>query len=196
MGRVTADGAVTVGIPVNERTAGDTRANAVGNVDITVDPVRAATDLREIRAATKRALIRRGDVPDNRRELLPLVPLMPRRLVRRIAGAAAGSPTAVVSSNIGVVDPDAYRPDGTRADRFAIKAPHPDVSTSIMDRFGGMLSVASGRVNGEVFVSVVAYQPGRKPSNGTLRQALSGALNDLSLNATIGWPCREPAAAG
>ncbi|OBI55518.1 hypothetical protein [Mycobacterium sp. E787] len=195
VGRVTPDGSVTLAIPVNERTADDTRANAVANVDITVDPARAATDLREIRAATKRALTRRAEVTDNRRELLSLVPLMPQRLVRRIVGVAAGSPTAVVSSNIGVVDPDAYRPDGTRADQFAIKAPHPDVSTAIMDRFGGMLSLASGRVNGEVFVSVVAYQPGRSHSNAALRQALSGALSDLALTATIGWPCREPAGA-
>jgi hypothetical protein len=195
VGRVTVDGSVTLGIPVNERTAGDTRANAVANVDITVDPARAATDLRAIRAATKQALIRRGDATDNRRELLPLVPLMPQRLVRRIVGVAAGSPTAVVSSNIGVVDPDAYRPDGTPAEQFAIKAPHPDVSTSIMDRFGGMLSVASGRANGEVFVSVVGYQPGLPHSNEALRHALSGALSDLSLTARVGWPCREPARA-
>jgi len=195
VGRVTPDGSVTLGIPVNERTADDTRANAVANVDITVDPARAATDLREIRGATKQALIRRRDVTDNRRELLPLVPLMPQRLVRRIVGVAAGSPTAVVSSNIGVIDPDAYRPDGTRADEFAIKAPHPDVSTAIMDRFGGMLSLASGRASGQVFVSVVAYQPGRPNSNEALRQALSRALSDFALTATIGWPCPEPAGA-
>ena len=42
VGRVTADGSVTLGMPVNLRTAGDTRANAVTNVDITVDPAPAA----------------------------------------------------------------------------------------------------------------------------------------------------------
>ena len=45
-GRVAADGSVTVGMPVNERTADDTRANAVANVDFTVDPAVATTDLR------------------------------------------------------------------------------------------------------------------------------------------------------
>ena len=58
VGRVAADGSVTLTMPVNERTAGDTRANAITNVDITVDPAPATTDLREIRAATKQALIR------------------------------------------------------------------------------------------------------------------------------------------
>jgi hypothetical protein len=56
-----------------------------------------------------------------------------------------------------------------------------------MDRFGGMLSLASGRANGQVFVSVVAYQPGRPNSNDGLRRDLSDALNDFSLDATIGW---------
>ncbi len=58
VGRVATDGSVTLTMPVNERTAGDTRANAITNVDITVDPAPATTDLREIRAATKQALIR------------------------------------------------------------------------------------------------------------------------------------------
>ena len=76
VGRVTADGSVTPSIPVNERTAGDTRANAITNVDITVDPAPATTDLREIRAATKQALIRSKEEPDERWALLPLVPLL------------------------------------------------------------------------------------------------------------------------
>ena len=38
MGRVTADGSVDLTLPVNEREAGDTRANAITNVDFTVDP--------------------------------------------------------------------------------------------------------------------------------------------------------------
>ncbi|OBI41794.1 hypothetical protein [Mycobacterium sp. E796] len=188
-GRVTPDGRVALAIPVNERTPADTRANAVANADVTVDPTPAATDLRDIRAATKRALTRLRDAPDGRRELLPLVPLMPRRLIRRIVGVAAGSPTAVVASNIGDLNPGACRPDGTDADHFAIKAPHPDATAAVMDRFGGMLSLASGRWNGQVFVSVVAYQQGRLNSNEALRQDLSDALGDFSLDATIGFAC-------
>jgi diacylglycerol O-acyltransferase / wax synthase len=53
-GRVGADGSVALTLPVNTRTAGDTRANAITNVDFTVDPVPATTDLREIRAATNK----------------------------------------------------------------------------------------------------------------------------------------------
>ena len=62
---------------------GDTRANAITNVDITVDPEPATTDLREIRAAIKQGLIRSQDAQNERFELLPLVPLLPQGLVRR-----------------------------------------------------------------------------------------------------------------
>src|SRR5829696_7068563 len=78
VGRLGADGSVTLTMPVNERTVGDTRANAVTNVDFTVDPAPAATDLREIRAATKQALIRSKDTLNERWELLPLAPLLPQ----------------------------------------------------------------------------------------------------------------------
>ncbi|BBZ52430.1 hypothetical protein H7H82_04925 [Mycobacterium heidelbergense] len=189
VGRVTADGSVTLVMPVNERTADDTRANAVVNVGITVNP--ATTDLRDIRAATKHALIHRHDAPDERWELLPLAPLLPRSLVRRMVGVAAGGATSVVSSNLGVVDPATYRPDGTHADHFAIKAPHPDATKATMHRLGGMLSLLSGRANGQVFVSVVAYDPRRPNSNDDVQKDLSAALSDFSLAATIGWPCPE-----
>ena len=83
VGRVAADGSVTLAMPVNERVADDTRANAVAMVDITVDPAPASTDLREIRAATKQALIRHREVPDERQA--PAAPRSP--------AASAGHPT-------------------------------------------------------------------------------------------------------
>ena len=192
VGRVTAAGSVTLGMPVNLRTAGDTRANAVTNVDITVDPVPAATDLREIRAATKQALVRSQEMPDERQALLPLVPLLPQWLVRRMVSLATSSATSVVSSNFGVVKPAAYRADGTVADHFAIKGSNLGMSKAIMDRTGGIMALLSGRSDRQVFVSVLAYQPDRTNSNDTLRKDLSSALSDFSLTATIGWPCPEP----
>jgi hypothetical protein len=192
VGRVAADGSVALTLPVNERTTGDTRANAITNVDLTVDPAPATTDLREIRAAIKQALIRRQEVPNERWELLPLAPLAPRWLVRRMVSVSAGSATSVVSSNLGVVNPAAYRPDGTDADYFAMKSLGPGVTKAIMHRLGGLLVLLSGRAQGRVFVSVLAYQPGRPNSNDDLRQDLSNTLNDFSLTATTGWPCPEP----
>src|ERR1700744_4046728 len=97
VGRVTADGSVDVTMPVNERAAGDTRPNAITNVDFTVDPGPAATDLREIRTAIKQALIRSQQQLNERWDLLHLAPLLPQWLVRRWAGVSASSATSVVS---------------------------------------------------------------------------------------------------
>lgn len=192
VGRVAADGSVEVGMPVNERTAGDTRANAVTNVDITVDPARA-TDLREIRAAIKQALLRHQEVPDERWALLPLVPLIPKRLFRRLISVATGSTTAVVSSNLGAVDPATNRPDGTDADYFAMKSLYPGVTRATMQRTNGVLALLSGRTRGRVFVSVLAYEPERPNSNDALSEQISAMLGDFSLTATTGW--RTPALA-
>ncbi len=195
VGRVTADGSVTLTMPVNQRTAGDTRANAITNVDITVDPAPATTDLREIRAATKQALIRSQEQPDERWTLLPLVPLVPQRLGQLWVGVASNSATSVGASNVGVVNPAVNRPDGTDADHFAMRSLGLGMTTTTMHQLGGMLFLLSGRAQGRVFVSIVAYQPDRPNSNDHLQQRLSSVLSEFSLTATIGWPCNEPVGA-
>jgi hypothetical protein len=200
MGRVAGDGLATLAIPVNERTEGDTRANAITSVDITVDPAGAPTDLREIRAAIKQALIRHEEVPDERMALLPLAPLMPRWLVRRMAGVALGGAATSGSSNLGAVSPAANRPDGTDADHFAVRLLVPGVTKATVHQTGGLLGLLSGRAHGRVFVSVVAYEVGGSNSNEALREHISSVLEDFSLTATIGWPrtksmraqCAEP----
>jgi len=185
VGRVVADGSVALSMPVSERAAGDTRANAVTNVDVTVDPAPATTDLREMRAAIKQALIRHREVPDQRWALLPLVPLLPKRLFARMVSVAAGGATSVVSSNLGAVNPATNRPDGTDADYFAMKSLYPGITKATMHRAGGVLALLSGRAREQVFVSVLAYQPGN--SKDDLQQLISSTLNDFSLTGTTGW---------
>lgn len=187
VGRVAADGSVNVGMPFNERAPGDTRANAVTNVDVTLDPSAITTDLREIRAVIKQALVRHHDVPDERWALLPLVPLIPKPVFRRLLSVVTGGATTVVSSNLGALDPAANRPDGTDADYFAMKSVYPGVTTATMHRTNGALALLSGRVHNRVFISVLAYELGRHNSNEVLRQALSRVLSDFSLTATTGW---------
>ena len=193
VGRVTAgEGAVALAIPVNQRTDGDTRANAVTNVDVTVDPTQVTTDLREVRAAIKRALTRHREVPDERWALLPIVPLLPKRLVRRMVSVVAGSPTSVVLSNLGGIHPAVNRPDGTDADYFAMRSLYPGVTRATMHRAGGLLAVQSARINGRVFISVLAYQPGRHNSDDELQQRLSRTLAGFSLTPTMQWKRLEP----
>jgi hypothetical protein len=194
VGRVAEDGFVTLAVPVDERAAGDTRANAITGVDVMVDPAGAATDLREIRAVIKQALICREEVPDERLALLPLTPLLPQWLMRRTVSVALGGATTSGSSNLGAINPAANRPDGTDADHFAMRILLPGVTQATVDQTKGLLGLLSGRVHGQVFVSVVAYQPGRANSNDDLRRRLSSVLSEFSLSATIGWPCPEPVA--
>jgi hypothetical protein len=191
-GRVTADSVVTLALPVNERADGDTRANAITAVDITVDPAAAATDLRGIRAAIKQALIRRQEVPDDRWALLHLTPLLPQWLIRGMAGVALGGATTSGSSNLGALNPAANRPDGTDADYFAMRTFYPGVTKATLHRTGGLLGLLSGRVHGQVFVSVLGYQPGRPNTIDDLWRDLSSALSDFSLTATTGWGCPHP----
>jgi hypothetical protein len=193
-GRVTADGSVTLALPVSERSADDTRANAVTNVDLTVDPAPAATDLRQIRAATKQALLHRQEVSDERWVLLPLVPLLPKRIARQCVGVATGRATGVVSSNLGVTPPVINRPDGTDADYMWVRSVYPAMTKATMERTGGVLALLSARVGRQVFVSVQAYQPGHANTNDALHQALSETLDDFSLTATHGVPAAQPIA--
>ncbi|MGO9353661.1 MAG: hypothetical protein ACLP3C_23555 [Mycobacterium sp.] len=190
VGRVAADGSVALAIPVNERTADDTRANAVTMLDITVDPAPATTHLGEIRAATKQALIRHREVPDKRRTLLPLVPLLPQRLVKRMVGVATGGATnVVVASNIGAAPAAANRPDGTDADYVALLSRYPGLTKAMIHQLGGLMVVHSARVHQQVFVSVLAYQPDRLNSNDDLQQRVWSVLSEFSLAATAGWGC-------
>ena len=191
VGRVATDGSVTLTMAINQRTAGDTRANAITNVDFAVDPAPAATDLRAIRAAIKQALIRSREEPDERWTLLPLVPLVPERLGRRWVGAATNSAASVGASNIGAVNPAVNRPDGTDADRFVMRSLSARMTKAMMHQLGGLLSLLSGKAHGRVFVSIVAHQPDRLNSKDELQQHISSILREFSLTATIGWPCPE-----
>lgn len=181
VGRLTADGTVALTVPVNERTTGDTRANAITNVDFAVAPT--TTDLRPLRAAIKDALTSAATSKNERWQLLPLVPLLPQWLVRRWVGLSASGAASVIASNLGAIDAAALRPDGTEADHFAMKSLAPGVTSAIMDRLGGLLMVLSGRTGRHVFVSVLAYQQGRPNSTPELRHHLSDVLNDFSLTA-------------
>ena len=137
-----------------------------------------------MRAAIKQALIGHREVPDERWALLPLVPLLPKRLFRRMVSVAAGGATSVISSNLGAVNPATNRPDGTDADYFAMKSLYPGMTKATMHRAGGLLALLSGRAHGQVFVSALAYQLDG-PNDG-LQQDLSNTLSDFSLTTT-GW---------
>ena len=133
----------------------------------------------------QQAIIRRHEVPDERWVLLALVPLLPQWLLRRMAGVAAGSATSAVASNLGEVNPAAYRPDGTDADCFAIKSAVPGMTKALMHRTGGMLALASGRVHRQIFVSVADISRAVPTRMATCTETLRALSSDFSLAGSI-----------
>nr|WP_066899927.1 hypothetical protein [Mycolicibacterium houstonense] len=184
-GRVATDGSVVVTLPVNERTSDDTRANAISGVRATVNPASATTDLGEIRAAVKRELIRHSEEPDPQQVMNALVPLMSERVLKAARSATRGNPFNLVgASNVGEMDPAAGRADGTDAASFALRLHHLGVATSTLHRYGGVQTMLSGTMNGQIFISLISYLPGRVNSNDELRLDLSTALKEFSLSGT------------
>ena len=152
-GWVNRDGMVEVTVPVNERTAGDTRGNALTQVSVIVDPARVCEDLSTVRADVKAAL---STLADARLELLtplPLVPVVPKAAARRLEGMVINA-GVIGSSNLGEVAPDANRPDGTDADFFSVRMAEALTTADIRRTRGMFYPVVTGRVRGRIFISI------------------------------------------
>jgi hypothetical protein len=186
VGRLGQDGQVTLSMPVNERTEGDTRANAMTSVMFAVDPADLTTDLSGIRSATKQVLSGLRDAPDEKWALLPLTPFIPKAAARRLADVALEyGDYPVGCSNIGPLDPDVNRPDGTHADYVFCKLAEQRVRPDKVLSTYGQLFVASGRVNDKIFLAVVGYQPGVIESRADLTNLLTETLEDFGLRGVI-----------
>lgn len=186
LGRVDDDGMVTVSMPVNERDSGDTRANAMTSVMFKVDPTDITKDLTGIRAATKKVLSELASAPDEKWALLPLAPYTPRAAARRLASVALEfSDYPVGCSNVGPMDPAVNRPDGTDADFVSCKLAERRIRPDDILATYGQLFVASGRCNGQVFLSVVAYQPGALEWKPVLVELLAETLAEFGLEGVI-----------
>ena len=107
MGRRRAgDGAVTLQLPMSDRTEGDTRANAMSFANISVDPTGVTTDLRDVRAAIKQELRTLRETPDDSLQLLWLASFTPKRALKRMFDAMPADPDLpVLCSNLGDVGP-------------------------------------------------------------------------------------------
>ncbi|WP_231513340.1 hypothetical protein [Mycobacterium paragordonae] len=186
MGRLLADGTVTLAFPVGERVQGDTRGNALTFANITVDPANVAVDLGELRVKLKQALLGLAEAPNEMLATLPLAAMTPRWVARRLVGAGLGTSALPIGcSNLGVLDPAANRPDGTDADYAYGRLIEPHIPKATLERIGGQLFVASGRVAGRIFITVVAYRPGQENSSDQLREFVFQTLAEFNLTAEI-----------
>jgi hypothetical protein len=185
LGRTDDAGLVTLSYPVSERVAGDTRGNALTEARMKADPVRVTTDLTELRATMKREFAALRDKPNELLEPLPLTPLTPRVLVRRLESMIVERGAPVGCSNLGDLDPAVNRPDGTDAAFMAPRIVEPKITTTILDRSGGLLFIGSCRLGGLVTVTVAGWRPGGRNTKDALRELVEEALADLGLTGTV-----------
>jgi hypothetical protein len=186
MGRVCDDGTVTLSFPISVRTENDTRGNALVFPSVSVDPTRLTSDLAEIRVRLKQALANVAETTDRAVAPLPLASMTPRWAARRAAGiqlGAAGLP--VGCSNVTDMAPASNRPDGTDADYMTGRLVEPGVTKRTLERIGGQLFVASGRVHGKVTFSVTAYRPDRSNTQEALREQVLRTLDEFGVGAEI-----------
>ena len=168
---------MTLAIPVNERTAGDQRANALASLTISVDPARVTEDLGEVRAKTKQGLRALQETPNELLQALPLTPLTPKRLARRLTGLAYGDADLPVGcSNLGEIDPAINRPDGSDADYVSARLVKNRAQATIPEPGTGQLFLSSMQLGGRISINVIAHQPGREISKHELQQLITGVL--------------------
>lgn len=188
IGRVRPeDHTVKLIIPVNERDADDTRANAVVLGYANLDPVPVTSTLADARVVIREALQGVRQELNESFQTLPLVPFVPKRAV--VAGAdvmfgfAADLP--VSASNLGDIDPTVLRADGTEAEYFYIRGVDGRVSREVLERRRGFLTVICARVAGRVVLPIIAYRPGAENSKKQLREIVDRTLAEFGLAASI-----------
>jgi hypothetical protein len=188
LGRQGADGAVSLIVALNDRTSlDDTRANAMLFAPVQLDPAAAATDLTDARIAVRQAIRTAREVPDPMLELLPIVPLVPRRVLRRVVEQflGTGAQLPVSCSNLGDFPAEIGRPDGTDAEYVLVRGVDQNVRRADIERAGGQLVAVAGRIGGKVTMGIIGYQAGEENSKSRLRELAARTLAEFDLTGEI-----------
>jgi hypothetical protein len=187
-GRQRADGAVTLIIALNDRTTlEDTRANAMLFAPVQLDPAPVTADLTDARIAIRQALKAAREVPDETLRLLPLVPFVPKRALKRMIEQflGTGADLPVSCSNLGDLPAEIGRPDGTDAEYVMVRGVDQNVRRADIERAGGQLVVVAGRIGGKISIGIVGYQVGGENTKHHLRQLAAQTLADFDLTGVI-----------
>jgi hypothetical protein len=184
--RRTEDGAVPLLLPVSDRTPDDTRAIAASLISIRVDPTEVTKDLSPARLAIRQGLKTAREVHDETLQLLPLIPFVPKRAVKRGTNALFNFTDLPVScSSLGELDPAVGRVDGTDAEYVMLRGVNRRVTRQALEQRGGILTLIGGRLVGKMSISVVAYQPGGENSKSHLRELAAHTLAEFDLTGKI-----------
>ena len=186
IGRVHPDGStVTVVLPVSERGADDDRANALTSITIDVDSQSVADDMSGVRAAVKGRLTSLAEQPNEMLAGLPLIPFTPQWLVRKTEGIAMASGQLPVGcSNLGTFDAVVGRIDGADASEVSMRLAEQGITRRRVEDSHGQLFCGTGTLNGNRFLTVVAYHSGIQNTAESMRGLALHALADLNLSAT------------
>ncbi len=184
--RRASDGAVTLQLPVNERTEGDTRANAMSFARVTLDPTLLTKDLSDARSAIKQALQAQREMPDDSLQVAWLVSFTPKRALKRMDDRMVADPNfPVFYSNLGDVGSVVNRLDGTDAEFATARVTGQRQTRRWLERMGGQMTVQSLRIPGSVVISVNAYQPGAENTKAALRELAAHTLAEFDLTGKI-----------
>jgi hypothetical protein len=180
-------GTVTLQIPISDRTEEDTRAMALSYARVTVDPSPLTTDLSDIRAAIKQTLKTLKETPDVSKELLWLPSFAPKRTLKKMVEKMPADPEqSVFCSYLGDLHSIIGCPAGdTPAEFENARGTGQRESRQLLDRLGGRMLILSGRINGRIFISIGAYQPGAENTKDALREMAAKTLADFDLTGII-----------
>lgn len=187
VGHVNDDGTVTLRLPVTLRTEDDDSGNALTAVDVRADPSQAVTDLGALHAKITQATLEAMDSSDEFLAPLPLAPITPKWVIRRLAGSLAGGAGLVTCSNVGDLPPAVNRPDGSDADYVYMTPVEPGIAKSTLEVFGGRLLVVSGRLRGKVIITISAYLLDRSNTKAELREIISQTFAEFDLLAEMDY---------
>lgn len=184
--RRAGDGAVTLQLPMSERTEGDTRANAMSFARVSLDPTQVTTDLRDARAAIKQALRTLRETPDDSSQVAWLASFTPKRALRRMDdGMVADPDLPVFYSNLGDVGSIVDHLDGTAAEYATARVTAQHETRQSLERMGGQMTVQSLSLPHSVVVSVNAYQPGAENTKSALRKLAAHTLAEFDLTGKV-----------
>lgn len=182
IGRCRADGAVTLQLPVSERSEGDTRANAMGFARVNVDPTRVTKDLGEARSAIKQALKTLRETPDDSLQVAWLAAFTPKRALKRMDDAMVADPDSpVFYSNLGDVGTVVNRLDGTDAEWCTARVTAQHERREWLERIGGLMTLQSLRIPDRFVISINAYQPGAENTKPAMRELAAQTLAEFDL---------------
>lgn len=183
LGRVDANGAVRLDLPVSVRTkANDHMANALSGIAFSVDT--RDLELTALRRTMKQTLVESGGVSAQDRRLWRLLPAISRTRWLRIISTALTSHHDTIGANcslLGVGDVRIGRIDGTDAVSVAMSMTPRD---EYVAGHGGLLRADMLEVDGRVTVRISACHPANPVDAAEFRAAVARVCDRYRLPAT------------